>query len=181
MPQLFTTPGGVPYEFTRKRVKNINVRVRRDGTVAVSAPLRAPLADVERFLASKKNWLAQARRRALVAAAQSAAPPAVPREQALALFTRVCAELYPLFARCTGGRMPVIKVRDMKTRWGVCAPAKCQITFAQRLAEKPPEAIVYVAVHEFAHFAVPDHSPAFWAAVERVLPDWKARRALLRD
>ena len=68
MPQLFTTPGGVPYEFTRKRVKNINVRVRRDGTVAVSAPLRAPLADVERFLASKENWLAQARRRALAAA-----------------------------------------------------------------------------------------------------------------
>ena len=32
------TAGGVEYELTRKRVRNINLRVRADGTVAVSAP-----------------------------------------------------------------------------------------------------------------------------------------------
>ena len=29
--------------------------------------------------------------------------------------------------------------------------------------------------------SVPGHSPAFWEQVARRLPDWKARRALLRD
>ena len=35
----------------------------------------------------------------------------------------------------------------------------------------------YVVVHEFCHFAHPNHSPAFWAAVARVMPDYKARQA----
>jgi predicted metal-dependent hydrolase len=26
----------------------------------------------------------------------------------------------------------------------------------------------------------PNHSPAFWAEVAKLLPDWKARRALLK-
>ena len=34
------TAGGIQYELTRKRVKNLNIRVREDGTVAVSIPLR---------------------------------------------------------------------------------------------------------------------------------------------
>ena len=38
----------------------------------------------------------------------------------------------------------------------------------------------YVVVHEYAHFVHCDHSPAFWAVVARILPDYKARRALLR-
>ena len=32
------TAGGIQYELTRKRVKNLNIRVREDGTVAVSIP-----------------------------------------------------------------------------------------------------------------------------------------------
>ena len=54
------------------------------------------------------------------------------------------------------------------------------ITFALALYDMPPEAQLYVVVHEFCHFLVQDHSPAFWAEVEKRLPDWKARR-LLRE
>ena len=174
------TPGGIAYEFTRKRVKNINLRVRADGTVAVSAPASAPLGRVEAFIDSRAGWIARARQAALQRAAADARPPAVGKEEALRLFEAVCRPLLPFFLPYTGGRVPVLKVRDMKTRWGVCAPGKCQITFAQRLAQQPPAAIVYVAVHELAHFAVPNHSPAFWAVVARVLPDYKQRRALLK-
>lgn len=177
---LRTTPGGVCYLLERKRVKNLNLRVRPDGTPAASAPARVPAAAVDAFVDSRAAWLAEARRRTLARAAANAAPPAVDKEQALALFRAVCRPLLPLFAPYTGGREPEIRVRDMKTRWGVCVPAKGRITFAQRLAQQPPEAVVYVAVHELAHFAVPNHGPAFWALVARVLPDYKARRALLK-
>ena len=46
-PVQYRAAGGVRYEFKRKRVKNINLRVRADGSVAVSAPLGAPLAQVD--------------------------------------------------------------------------------------------------------------------------------------
>lgn len=41
----------------------------------------------------------------------------------------------------------------------------------------PPEAIDYVVVHELAHM---NHGAEFYVLIARYLPDWKARRALLR-
>lgn len=174
------TAGGVQYEFVRKRVKNINLRVRADGSVAVSAPAYLPAAQADAFVAGRAQWIEQARRRALARAEREQRPCAFTPQQALALFTQISDEIFPLFAGVLGGRRPTLKVRRMKTRWGVCVPAKRQITFSLRLAEQPRAAIEYVVLHEYAHFVRADHSPAFWAVVERLMPDYKARRSLLR-
>ena len=166
-PVQYRAAGGVRYEFKRKRVKNINLRVRADGSVAVSAPLGAPLAQVDAFVAGRARWIEAAR------GEEEQRPCSVSREDALALFTQVSDAVFPLFAQVLNGQRPVLKVRQMKTRWGVCVPAKRQITFSLRLAEKPR------AADEYAHFVRADHSPAFWAVVARYMPDYKARRRLL--
>ena len=178
-PAQYRAAGGVRYEFKRKRVKNINLRVRADGSVAVSAPLGAPLAQVDAFVAGRARWIEAARVRALARGEEEQRPCSVSREDALALFTQVSDAVFPLFAQVLNGQRPVLKVRQMKTRWGVCVPAKRQITFSLRLAEKPREAVEYVVLHEYAHFVRADHSPAFWAVVARYMPDYKARRRLL--
>ena len=164
-PQL-RTAGGIRYELTRKKVKNLNIRVREDGTVAVSVPLRTSAE-------------AAARERARRRAARDA-QPLPDRETALAYFTAMSDKVYPAFAEVLGGHKPVIKVRSMTSRWGVCFMAKRQITFALQLYHMPPAAQIYVVVHEYCHFLQPNHSPAFWAEVAKLLPDWKARRALLK-
>ena len=69
--------------------------------------------------------------------------------------------------------MPKIAVRDMTTRWGSCSLRTGTLAFARRLCVMPLAAQEYVVVHEFCHFAHPDHSPAFWAAVARVMPDYE--------
>ena len=178
-PVQYRAAGGVRYEFKRKRVKNINLRVRADGSVAVSAPLGAPLAQVDAFVAGRARWIESARVRALARGEEEQRPCSVSREDALALFTQVSDAVFPLFAQVLNGQRPVLKVRQMKTRWGVCVPAKRQITFSLRLAEKPRAAVEYVVLHEYAHFVRADHSPAFWAVVARYMPDYKARRRLL--
>lgn len=178
-PVQYRAAGGVRYEFKRKRVKNINLRVRADGSVAVSAPLGAPLAQVDAFVAGRARWIEAARVRALARGEEEQRPCSVSREDALALFTQVSDAVFPLFAQVLNGQRPVLKVRQMKTRWGVCVPAKRQITFNLRLAEKPRAAVEYVVLHEYAHFVRADHSPAFWAVVARYMPDYKARRRLL--
>lgn len=178
-PVQYRAAGGVRYEFKRKRVKNINLRVRADGSVAVSAPLGAPLAQVDVFVAGRARWIEAARVRALARGEEEQRPCSVSREDALALFTQVSDAVFPLFAQVLNGQRPVLKVRQMKTRWGVCVPAKRQITFSLRLAEKPRAAVEYVVLHEYAHFVRADHSPAFWAVVARYMPDYKARRRLL--
>lgn len=178
-PAQYRAAGGVRYEFKRKRVKNINLRVRADGSVAVSAPLGAPLAQVDAFVAGRARWIEAARVRALARGEEEQRPCSVSREDALALFTQVSDAVFPLFAQVLNGQRPVLKVRQMKPRWGVCVPAKRQITFSLRLAEKPRAAVEYVVLHEYAHFVRADHSPAFWAVVARYMPDYKARRRLL--
>ena len=178
-PAQYRAAGGVRYEFKRKRVNNINLRVRADGSVAVSAPLGAPLAQVDAFVAGRARWIEAARVRALARGEEEQRPCSVSREDALALFTQVSDAVFPLFAQVLNGQRPVLKVRQMKTRWGVCVPAKRQITFSLRLAEKPRAAVEYVVLHEYAHFVRADHSPAFWAVVARYMPDYKARRRLL--
>ena len=59
-------------------------------------------------------------------------------------------------------------------------PGKKPITFALHLYNMPPAAQIYVVVHEYCHFLQANHSPAFWAEVAKLLPDWKARRELLK-
>ncbi len=40
----------IAYIFTRKKVKNLNLRIRNDGSVHVSAPMRTPLSRVDAFV-----------------------------------------------------------------------------------------------------------------------------------
>ena len=47
-------------EFERKRVRNINVRVRRDGTLYCSLPYYASVKEAEAFIVSKQDYLLNA-------------------------------------------------------------------------------------------------------------------------
>jgi predicted metal-dependent hydrolase len=53
----------VPYVWTKKAVKNYNLRVRKDGSLAVSSPTRTTQAQIERFLADHAEFIRRARER----------------------------------------------------------------------------------------------------------------------
>ena len=118
-------PGnGVAYFLTYKRVKNINLRIGPDGEAHASAPFGVPAAQVDAFVLSKAAWLERAKARAARRRAEDSAPCAVTPAQALALFEAVSAQVFPCFSGVLGGVRPTLKVRRMKTRWGVCMPGK---------------------------------------------------------
>ena len=52
--------------------------------------------------------------------------------------------------------------------------------FSWRLIMAPPAVLDYVAAHEVAHLAEMNHSPAFWAQVERIYGPHKEMRRWLR-
>jgi predicted metal-dependent hydrolase len=72
-----------------------------------------------------------------------------------------------------------ITLRDPRSRWGSCTTAG-DLMFAWRLILAPPAVLDYVAAHEVAHLAEMNHSPAFWAVVDRLCPGWQAQRAWLK-
>ena len=51
------------YHLTRKKVKNINLRLHPDGSLHVSASRRVSRGTVERFLLSREGWVTAARER----------------------------------------------------------------------------------------------------------------------
>ena len=138
--------GGIWYECSRRKVKKLNLRVRRDGSVAVSIPLRMDWAQADRFVAEQAQWIAEAQARQLARAERQTETLLPPKEVALAYFTAMSDAVYPAFAKVLGGQKPTIKVRSMVSRWGVCAMAKRQITFALQLYNMPPAAQIYVVV-----------------------------------
>jgi len=84
------------------------------------------------------------------------------------------------YAAALGWPMPRVLIRNQKKRWGSCN-AKGELRFNWRLVMLPLRVLDYVVVHEMAHLKVLNHSPSFWALVERILPDYKARHRALHE
>lgn len=66
-----------------------------------------------------------------------------------------------------------VAVRDAKTRYGSCVPAKKALHFTSRLAMLPQEAIDAIIVHELCHMVHPNHSKQFYQLVEQYIPNYK--------
>lgn len=73
-----------------------------------------------------------------------------------------------------------VKLSSAQTRWGSCS-SKGYINLTWRLVMAPIEIVDYVVVHELCHLREPNHSPAFWAQVATIIPDYKERRRWLKD
>jgi hypothetical protein len=78
-----------------------------------------------------------------------------------------------------GVTVRAIRMRSQASRWGSCSSTG-NINYNWRLVLAPPFVLDYVAAHEVAHLVEMNHSPAFWATVERTLPDMERGRAWLK-
>ena len=72
-----------------------------------------------------------------------------------------------------------VEISSAKGKWGSCSFDN-KIRYAYRLIYVPKEVIEYVVVHELAHVRHKNHSPRFWAEVEKYVPDWKQKRKWLK-
>lgn len=76
--------------------------------------------------------------------------------------------------------MPILKVRKMVSRWGVCYYEKGQISLSTYLIFTPLKAIEYVILHELVHFIHHGHDTAFHNEMKKLMPDYKERKELLQ-
>ncbi len=167
------------YILTRKKIKNINLRINKNGEISVSAPLRCPQKDITAFILQKKDWIIKSQRKLANANTSTIIIEKERTMEAQILFERISRLIFPLFADTLNGQLPQIKVRDMKSRWGVCHIKKRYITLNLQLLAKPYDCIEYVIMHEYAHFLVPNHSKKFWDIMQLHMPDYNMRRKML--
>lgn len=68
---------------------------------------------------------------------------------------------------------PLLKIRKMKGKWGVCNITNKTITLNLELIKLNPKYLIYVIYHELCHLKHPNHSKDFWALVEKYVPNYK--------
>ena len=173
---------GLTVRLSRKRVKNLNLRVPRGGgLVEVSAPAYMRTADVERFVREKRSWIDAKLAQAATSPAALAAQ-ATPEE--VASWRAVVEARVPVLVEAwepiMGVKAGKLAYRNMTSRWGSCQPATGRICINVRLALYPPECLEYVVVHELCHLLERGHGPRFKALMDAFMPDWRGRRAKLR-
>ena len=83
------------------------------------------------------------------------------------------------YAGLVGRKVARVTLRDTRSRWGSCT-ADGSLMYSWRLVMAPPAVLRYVAAHEVAHLIEMNHSPRFWAVVDRLYPGWQAQRDWLR-
>ena len=101
------------------------------------------------------------------------------KKKAMELFKIYLDEAYFVFDEDIP--YPKLKVRLMKTRWGVCNKKDDSVTLNLELIKKDPVFLNYVIVHELSHFVHFYHSKAFWSTVEKYCPDYKNVRKKLKE
>jgi len=76
---------------------------------------------------------------------------------------------------------PKLKIRKMKTRWGVCNKRDTSVTINSKLIRYDLYIIDYVIIHELSHLVHFDHSKKFWKTVEKYMPDYKKAVKILKE
>lgn len=74
-----------------------------------------------------------------------------------------------------------LKYRKMISRWGSCKMPEGVITLNKHLIKAPIEAIDYVVLHELVHLVYQNHSSDFYTLLEKLMPDWKKKEAILKN
>lgn len=168
------------YRIIYSNRRSLALQVTPEGKIIVRAPRGYPKSEIERVVASRSAWLEEKLEK--VAARREKYPEPTP-EELDELFEQARTRLPPKIAKYAaimGLRPAGITITNAKTRFGSCSN-KGRISFSCLLMRYPEEAIDYVVVHELAHLVHMNHSSDFYALVASVLPDYKARAALLKQ
>lgn len=160
----------------RSRRKTLAIEITPRGEVIVRAPNRMAKRDIQAFVESRQDW---------IHAHLSRIPKTVPlTEEEHKALIRAAKEILPQRAAILAEQIGVnhgrITIRSQHTRWGSCSSSG-NLSFNCLLMLAPEEVQDYVIVHELCHRKEMNHSPRFWAEVEKILPDYRRQRQWLKE
>lgn len=101
------------------------------------------------------------------------------RKRALEVFNERFDVCFSLFNKkvCK----PLLKIRRMTSKWGVCNVTDGIITLNLELIKFDVRYLDYVIYHELSHLIYPNHSSDFWNLVSCYVPDYKKIRKEMKS
>ena len=166
------------YRLIRSDRKTVAIQITPEGELVVRAPRRLSDKAIRDFVESKRGWI----EKHMPIPTGAPAPAKFTGDELHALAAKlieVLPERLAHFSALAGVSYRRVTVRNQHTRWGSCSSAG-NLNFNCLLALVPEAVRDYVIVHELCHRKELNHSPAFWAEVERVMPDYRIHRDWLK-
>lgn len=171
------------YWVIRSRRKSIALQITQEGEILVRVPMNLSQSQIEAIVEEKRPWLEEHLAKVQRQQAENQQAGSLSTEEVRALANRA-VDYIPKrvahFAPLVGVSYGRITIRNQRSRWGSCS-GKGNLNFNCLLMLAPPEVLDYVVVHELCHRKEMNHSPRFWAEVERVLPNWREQRRWLNE
>ena len=166
----------------RSSRKTLSIQLK-NGEIIARAPLRMKDKDIYSFIESKKSWIEK--NLAIIEEREKANSnaEAFTQEEIKALAEKakiIISERVKYYAPMIGVTYNRITIRCQRTRWGSCS-SKGNLNFNCLLALFPLEIIDSVVVHELCHRKHMNHSPQFYAEIEKVFPEYRRCNKWLKD
>ena len=172
-----------PFRLIRSGRKTVALELRPDGELLVRAPYFATNREICRFVREHEAWIAEKRKK-LQESVSKIESSAVLSEAELRDLAKKAKNVLPdkvkQYAERIGVTYGRIAIRSQKTKWGSCS-SKGNLNFNCLLMLAPDSVQDYVVIHELCHRKQMNHSPQFWAEVERVMPEYRVWKRWLRD
>ena len=165
----------IEYELIRSNRKTLTIQVKPDGSVIVRAPVRLAKYRIAKFVKDHETWIFAQQEKLEKYHENMHVITDEERQEGILQAKKIFPERTAYFAERMGVTYNRITIREQKTRWGSCSSAG-NLNFNWKLVLMPSELLDYVVVHELAHRKEMNHSPRFWAVVEKELPDYHERR-----
>lgn len=186
---------GIELQVSKKRVKNINFRLKPH-VLMVSVPSFISPAQMAESIAKRVPWaiqnhaqvLEQYKRKQSTLSESSIAdsslllwgitqPFTLNHDKKIAYYRQALFKVAPvLFEKwqpIVGATANEIRLKKMHTRWGSCNTRARRIWLSVYLPAYPIECTEYVIVHELCHLHHANHSAAFWQTVATAMPDYQ--------
>lgn len=213
-----------------KKIKNINLKIRTDGSISLSVPFKLKKKEIYNFLELKNDWIINNKSKfkevrinnykngdtidylgsEYFLEIKEIENKTLETEKVLILdkilkvfvlkknnnpeyIKKVIGEWYEInlydiltkiteiWAKYLNIEYKEIKIKKLKSSWGICNISKKRITYSLELAKKQMKLIEYVVVHELAHFRYNNHGKEFKALLDKLIPDWKQRKKELNN
>ena len=177
--EIYVNDLKIQYELQYKKVKNINLRIKQDGKIYVSANKYVSVDFIDEFVISKSDLIKKTLEK-IGEKEKTIKKQYFDDNEIENIILKICEKIYPYYKE-KGIEFPQIKFRKMTSQWGNCRAERRILTFNKNLMYAPYESIEYVVFHEFTHFLQANHSKKFYSELSKVCPDWKERRKKLMN
>ncbi|MGN0549984.1 MAG: M48 family metallopeptidase [Acutalibacteraceae bacterium] len=167
------------YTVIRSDRKTVALQINQDGELIVRVPKRFPKYKINKLVEKHREWI---EKKTAEAVSRKENTHELSAEEISELKNRareILPKLTEKYAKIMGVSYGTVKITSAQKRFGSCS-AKNNICYSYILMQYPIEAIEYVVVHELAHTVHHDHSKAFYALIEKYMPDYKQREKLLK-